>query len=335
VTDIRSRPTETIVAIEGFEFRPFRHDSDFQTIADLIEVSHLADGDEYLPDAHGVREELVRHPGFDPARDILLAEADGRVIGYGAAQRQDRGEVIAYVNVGTVHPEYRRRGLGRAILRRTEARLREVGASDDAARRREFRAFIGDRERGARELLESEGYRQMRWFYTMKRVDLDALPSAPVPDGLELRPLEAAHHRAVHEASNEAFRDHWDHRETTEADFVSFFAQPDLEPGLSRIAWAGDEVAGSVLTCVWKNENRKLGVNRAWFERVSVRRPWRGRGLARAMIVSALGAVRDAGLDAALLGVDADNPSGALRLYEGLGFTVDDSGTAFRKDWTD
>jgi mycothiol synthase len=319
--------------IDGLAFRRFRHASDYGAIADLIVAGHFADGDEYLPDAALLEIDFEHTEGFDRGRDLLLAEVGGRLVGYGMAHRQLRAEVAVYITNGMVHPAYRRRGLGRAILGHNESRLREIAAGHEDAGGREFGAWIGDREAGVRELLEGAGYRPVRRFFAMIRGNLDTLPEAPVPDGIELRSLAPENWRAVHDASNEAFRDHWDHHEATEADFGAFFKVKDLAPDLSRIAWEGDEVAGSVITFVWTTENEKLGVHRAWLERVSVRRPWRRRGLARAMIVSSLAAIREAGLDAALLGVDSESLTGALALYESLGFTVHDTGTAFRKAW--
>jgi len=64
-----------------------------------------------------------------------------------------------------------------------------------------------------------------------------------------------------------------------------------------------------------------------------VRRPWRRRGLASALIVSALAGLRDAGMTEAMLGVDTENPSGALHLYESLGFGVREHATTYRKAW--
>jgi mycothiol synthase len=330
MSDLELMASDT--AIAGLRFRAFRDVADYQAIADLLEVSHMADHDEYLPDAATLRIDFEHTPHFDASRDLLFAEVDGLLVGYGAVDRQERAKAV-YHMTGTVHPEYRRRGLGRAILRRNEVRLREIAATFDDDFGREFGTEVGDREAGAHELLMSEGYRPVRHYFAMVRMALHQLPAAPVPDGLVLRPLEPEHHRAIFEASNEAFRDHWDHRESTEQDFDAFFKTPDLEPALCRIAWDGQAVAGSVLTFVWKNENAKLGLRRAWFEKISVRRQWRRRGLARAMIVSAMAAIRDAGLDTAMLGVDTENPTGAMGLYEALGFTIDDTGTSFRKPW--
>jgi ribosomal protein S18 acetylase RimI-like enzyme len=80
-------------------------------------------------------------------------------------------------------------------------------------------------------------------------------------------------------------------------------------------------------------ENEALGVRRGWLHRVSVRRPWRRRGLASALIVSALAGLLDAGMTDAMLGVDTENPSGALHLYESLGFVVHEHATTYRKAW--
>ena len=94
--------------------------------------------------------------------------------------------------------------------------------------------------------------------------------------------------------------------------FVLLFAKADLDPALWVVAWDGDQVAGVVQPWIWRDENAALGVARGWLEHISVRRPWRGRGLARALTAEALRRLRDAGMTEAMLGVDAANPTGAL-----------------------
>ena len=69
---------------------------------------------------------------------------------------------------------------------------------------------------------------------------------------------------------------------------------------------------------------------RGWLEHISVRRPWRGRGLGRALTAEGLRRLRAAGMTEAMLGVDAENPTGALGLYERLGFEVHQRTTAYR-----
>ena len=106
---------------------------------------------------------------------------------------------------------------------------------------------------------------------------------------------------------------------------------PNLDTNLWRVAWDGDEVAGSVMTFVWPEENERLGLSRGWLEHVSVRRAWRKRGLATALIADSLRVLRDLGLAEAALGVDSQNPTGALRLYESLGFRRHKTGVSLRK----
>ena len=117
----------------------------------------------------------------------------------------------------------------------------------------------------------------------------------------------------------------------TEEDFERWFTMPNIDTSLWRVAWDGDEVVGSVMTFIWSDENEQLGLNRAWLEHISVRRAWRKRGVAKALIADTLRMLRDAGFTDAALGVDAKNPTGALQLYESLGFRQLKTGIGFRK----
>jgi ribosomal protein S18 acetylase RimI-like enzyme len=163
----------------------------------------------------------------------------------------------------------------------------------------------------------------------MVRRNLDDIPEAPLPTGIEIRPVLPEHHRAIFDAGNEAFRDHWMPWDPSEADFVATFNKSELDTDLWVVAWDGDEVAGTVRNWIWRGENETLGIERGWLEHISVRRPWRRRGLGRAITAEALRRLRAAGMTDAALGVDADNPTGALGLYEGLGFEVDQRSTAY------
>ena len=156
----------------------------------------------------------------------------------------------------------------------------------------------------------------------MRRFISGTLPVHPLPEGLELRPVLPEHHRTIFDADNEAFEDHWGHRPQTDGDFIARFDSPAVDTALWSVAWDGDEVAGVVMTSIFPEENEAFGVRRGWLEHVSVRRPWRGRGLAKALCVDAFRVLREQGMDEAWLGVDGANPTGALGLYEGLGFEV-------------
>ena len=98
-----------------------------------------------------------------------------------------------------------------------------------------------------------------------------------------------------------------------------------------QVAWDGDEVAGSVQNSIYPEENIQLGLEIGWVDHVSVRRRWRNRGLASALIVRSMVILRDRGMDWAALGVDSENPTGALGLYERFGFRVHQTWVKYRK----
>jgi ribosomal protein S18 acetylase RimI-like enzyme len=73
------------------------------------------------------------------------------------------------------------------------------------------------------------------------------------------------------------------------------------------------------------------GVREAWVGQVGTRPAWRRRGLASLLLATALAGYRRAGYQRAGLGVDTENASGALGLYERLGFVVDHRSVTWQK----
>lgn len=317
-------------AIPGLRFREGISDGDYEALSALVIAANRADGVPYMPSAANLREEYDTPGGFDPRRDVIVGELDGRLVVEAGTARAERGGMTVFEPWGHVHPDVRRRGIGRAVLEENLRRARSRAAAEAPDRVVEVRCYVEDGAVGHRVIVEARGFAPIRWYFTMRRPTLDDLPDAPLPAGLELRPLMPEQYRTVWDADVEAFRDHWQAREPTEEEFASTFAKADFDPGLWAVAWDGAEIAGVVQPWVWKDENAVLGVQRGWIEHISVRRPWRGRGLGRALTVEGLRRLRDAGMTDAMLGVDADNPTGALRLYESLGFRPEQRLTAYR-----
>jgi mycothiol synthase len=321
----------TTMTVPGVTYRLLRDEADYQHMAEILRAANAGDGIDWVIGAETLRVQHEHHADHDPRRDIVFAEVDGTPVAYGDALREMQDDVAVYQTGGKVRPEFRRRGIGRSLLRRNEARLREIAAQKADTGGRAFGSWILDTEAGAAPLLLAERYAPVRYIFGMRRPTLDDLPEARLPGGLEIRPVRPADHRAIFDADNEAFRDSWGHGEATDEDFVATFARPVLTTSLWRVAWDDDEVAGVVIVEIARLE--ALGLRRGWLGRVSVRRPWRRRGLASALIVSALSGLRDAGMRDAMLGVDSENPSGALHLYESLGFVAVEHATTYRKAW--
>jgi ribosomal protein S18 acetylase RimI-like enzyme len=185
---------------------------------------------------------------------------------------------------------------------------------------------------GTTALLLREGYAPVRWFLTLVRPTLDAIDEVLLPHGLALRPVETTEQAmAVLRAFDEAFRDHWGYTPEGEEERRARLADPRQDPTLWQVAYDGDEVAGAVATLVDAADNARYDRARGWLDAVAVRRPWRRRGLARALIARALGVLREKGLTSAALGVDAENRTGALRLYEEAGFALEREVAVYRR----
>jgi mycothiol synthase len=321
-------------AIAGLVVRPFDPGRDHGALADLIGEANKADGTDWIPTAEELRADFAHTPEFDARRDVLLAEVNGELVGAAETAVRTRDGIGVHEMDGWVRPDWRRRGLGRALLHWTERRAAEVARVDGRTGPRALSAWPDVEQVGALALYEAEGYQVVRHGFLMLRDLGDPIPDLPLPDGLEVRPVRPADHRAIWDAEVEAFRDHWDAAERTDADFENRLAGPDLDTRRWQVAWDGDEVAGSVITYVHDEENVALGISRGVLERISVRRPWRRRGLASALIARSLRDLRTLGLAEAALGVDAENVSGALRVYEAIGFRRARTAANYRKAFT-
>jgi mycothiol synthase len=317
--------------IPGLAARPFDPRRDYASLADLISTAHRADDIEYFLNGEDLRVQYEHQAEFDPRRDVVLVEVDGSLVAAAETSVRTRDGIAVHMMEGWVRPDHRRRGLGRALLHWTERRAAEVARVDGRTGERVTSAWPDADQTGAIALYEGEGYEVIRYGFMMLRDLTEPIPERALPAGLEVRPVVPADHRRIWDADVEAFRDHWGRAEPLESDFERWFATPGNDPASWQVAWAGDEVAGSVMPFVFAEENETLGLSRGWLEHISVRRPWRRRGLASALIVRALRDLRDRGLAEAALGVDAENLSGAVSLYEGLGFRRARTGVAYRK----
>jgi mycothiol synthase len=154
---------------------------------------------------------------------------------------------------------------------------------------------------------------------------------ASLPAGIEIRPVTQEQLRTIFDADTEAFRDHWGFSEPTEGDWVQFLEFPHRDETLWKVAWDGNRVAGQVRSFVNELENTTFDRKRGWTEFISTAREWRGKGVATALICESLRELESRGMDEAALGVHVENPHGAMRLYQKLGFAVQSRGAVYEK----
>jgi Acetyltransferase (GNAT) family. len=158
----------------------------------------------------------------------------------------------------------------------------------------------------------------------MVRPSLDDPPAEALPPGIDLRPARPEDALSVLQALDEAFLDEPTYAPQTDEQLATWAASPiGGQLDVWQVAWAGDEVVAGVLGYIDEDENRLSGRRRGYTQMIFTRRPWRGRGVASALIGRNLRELARRGMTETALSVDADNPSAALRLYERAGFIRD------------
>jgi GNAT superfamily N-acetyltransferase len=216
--------------------------------------------------------------------------------------------------VGGVAPEARGYGVGRALLGWQVERAEQIHATTEADAKWEAHADVARLDTSAVALLARLGFAPARYAFDMVASTAN-VPDGPAPDGLTITAYDADQARPVHEAHMEAFADHWGHQHWPfDAWSATTLGSAVFNPALSVIAMAGTEIAGYVLSY------DDAMPDQIYVGQVGVRRPWRRRGLAAAMLARVLRLAADAGRTTAALDVDAESLTGAVGIYERVGF---------------
>lgn len=321
-------------AVPGLTFRLFTDEADYPAMVDIFNACDRADEGEEVYTVEGLQNDYAHLTNCDLRQDLLMADVDSKLVGFGRVWWwvNDEGERL-YGVTGSVHPEWRGKGIGTAILQWQEQRARDIAATHPAAEPRALQVWVMEAAQARHRMFLRAGYEPIRYGYMMVRPALDDLPDAPMPAGVEVRPVLPEHMRVIWDGMSEAFKDHWGHRAMSEEDYQGWLGWPDMQPHLWQVAWdvRTNEVAGAVMSTIFPRENEAFGIKRGWTDPIWVRRPWRRNGLARALIIKSLALLKEQGMIEAALGVDAQNPNKALHLYESCGYEVRKRSFTLRK----
>jgi ribosomal protein S18 acetylase RimI-like enzyme len=254
--------------------------------------------------------------GLELRGEAWVAEdADGALAGVlGLFTRGAR-----FTGWASVAPEFDGQGLGTTLIGLAEERARELGAS-----RLQLGSFA--QNDAASRLFGELGYSVVRHHYRMV-TELEERPPPPEwPPGITPAAFDLAHARAVHAAVQEALADDWSHTPTPFEEWKRMrLESPDFDPTLWTVAWDGDQVAGVI-----RGDPRRWGGG--WIGVLGVRRPWRRRGVGLALLRRSFAEYFERGERRVGLGVDAQNPSGATRLYERAGMHVETEHLTWEKE---
>jgi ribosomal protein S18 acetylase RimI-like enzyme len=263
----------------------------------------------------GVPDVTAWLSGPDLSSDTWLFEENSRLVAIGWVEKHhDTG-----IAVGIVHRDCRGRGLGSELVDRSEERLRALGVG-------RIHAVTLAPDVAAEPLLTSRGYREVRRFWDMTIELGDDPPRNPrLPEGFSIEPFSSELARAFHGALEEAFADHWGHQPTSfEQWWERQIAQPDHDPSL----WFLARTDGDVVAAARNDPERSGG---GWIGAIGVCPAWRGRGLAKALLLHSFREFHRRGERRVGLGVDSENATGATKLYESVGMVVDQEQVVWEK----
>jgi mycothiol synthase len=311
--------------------RSYAGEADLPMIADLLNACEAIDRLDAGTSVEELRQEFA-DPDWDLNRDIYLWEDETRLLGFGAVWVLPPSENHSGFLWFNVHPTVRGSALENQILAWSEQRMREVAHERGVCVNLQTGARVGHHYRVS--LLEQHGFVRERYFYRMTRSLAEPIPTAQFPEGFSVRHVDCDRDaEAWVEMFNQSFIDHWNHHPLTIAQFKHYRTEPDYNPALDRIAIAADGTFAAFFTGqIYLKDNQRNGRNEGWINVLGTRRGFRRLGLGRAMLLSGLEQLKAIGVETALLGVDSKNPSGALRLYESVGFTQLHTSISYTKE---
>ncbi|KWX69819.1 GNAT family N-acetyltransferase [Paenibacillus jilunlii] len=295
--------------------------NDAQAVCDLVaacDTEDLGAPDIVLDDV------LDMWSRFDLDNNVWIVEdRDSALVGYAFLEEDSEEKLFSY---GCVLPAARGRGVGATLVKALEARASELRNATGVPKR--LQSMIPTLCEDAVRLFEAQGYAPVRYFKRMGiRLETEPAPAIP-PEGFTLEPfMKGRDEQAVYEAYVESFADHWDF---TAPPFEKW-AEKTLLPTFEERWWliardSKGDVAGFALS--------RMRDDLLFIEQIGVRRPFRGRGLALALLQCLFGASYHAGQMLVSLGVDAANPSGAYRLYEQAGMKSEYAISIYEKPFT-
>ena len=324
---------ETVVELpDGFTARGATVNDLESAMALFNRWSRSVAGYDELTDLDALRNDL-QSPDFDMAEDIRVVFApNGQLAGYVEAWTTSKPPVHPWI-WGRVDPDYEGKGIGTWLMSWAEQRALDVLPNVPVELRFAPRVSTYREAQKGRTLFENMGYQYIRSSYHML-IEMDGpVPDAQFPDGITLRiytrEVDTA---AVYRAVQDSFRDHFGFVEQPFEEglkhFKHFWEDEGSDATLMFIAMDGDEIAGINLCRPQAFDDPDMG----WVGTLGVRRAYRKRGLGLALLRHSFNEFYRRGKRKTGLGVDAQNLTGALRLYETAGMHVQKTFDLYEKE---
>ena len=238
----------------------------------------------------------------------------------------DNDESVITRHVGfNMHPAYRESNGDLMDQMLEEAMDHAVGRPlDQLNQNYVLRAWASAHDKWKHKILTSHGFEHSHCGYTMIYEDLADLPSVSSIPEVSIERWTPKRDRGLWKALNEGF--------STEDSFVplswdewqSLYHSGRMDPELWNLAvdQTSGRVVGLAISEIDREFNRTTNRKDGWIVDLAVIEPWRGYGIGRALLLTAMHTLRDAGINAVKMGIDSTDPSRATLLYDSLGFLI-------------
>ena len=293
----------------------------------LAEMERREPVDEAYDESEVIEE--MASPAIDLARGSVAVLDGDTLVAFGVLSISAPAATWKASLWGGVHPDHTHRGIGRRVIDRLVECAREIRDTDDPGAPGELKIWVETNRPGTGVVGAQAGFETWRYFLRMRRDLGQPVDQIPTPDGLLIRPYRDADDGAVRTVSNESFADHWGSAPMDAARWRAEFADStSFRPDQSFVALTRPDtesdtdrrVVGFLLTSEFRGDCEHRGYRTGYIARVGTSRAARGRGVASALLARTLTGLSESGYRFAELGVDADSPTGAGRLYERAGF---------------
>ena len=309
-----------------FPIRGVDPEADLSRLVRLFNETDAVDQADRAVTETELRQRLS-DPGQDPARDRFVVAAPG-----------DPDQLVAHAAVFkaptapggwmqlTTHPDWRRQGLGNALLESALARLRELGAAY-------VYAGAEDTNPAAQQFAERRGFRQVQTFIQMRALPEVELAEPALPAGYSVRTYAEVNDLGkLLEALNRGFIGHWEQHDESEEEVAHWLTSESVRPEGIFLAFgpAGD-VAGICFTEISEGRARRRGAPTGYIDSLAVVPEHRRHGLGRALLLIGMRWLREQGQTIIELNAVGDNAL-ALPLYENVGFFISQQAKGYRRD---
>lgn len=303
---------------QNFHFRTFCSSSDFDGMVNvrrecietdqvdvLSRLEHFCDADEMFRTIH------QNH--CQPEKDVLIVEVGGKIVGYcQICWWEENDGTTLFLHVGYLVPQWRKLGVGTKMLEWCENRIIQIAYQHPNLKKAMFGANASSTEIDKLQLLENNGYLPVFTQVELEFNHQKAFDSLSLPSGFQLKPVRQSDLRLIWETINEAYADRPTVTKPTESDLQEFSTNPRNDFSLWQVAWNENEVASLVL-CEIKN-------NVAEITEVCTKAKFRRCGLAQTLLLRGIRDLNERKVESIRLHTSGENVSGALSLYEKVGF---------------